>query len=66
MLRDANDVAFWFSFSVRVAMFRQQKAGKRALSAVHQTRARPKVLFPIRHEYGKEIRSGEDESSGKE
>ena len=43
-------------------MFRQEKAGKRALSAGHQIPARPKALFHIRREHGKEILSGEDEA----
>ena len=52
VLRDAKHVAFWFSFSFRVATFWQQKTGKRALPVTHQTRARPKALFPKRRELG--------------
>ncbi len=62
VLRDANDVAFWFSFSFRVAMDRQQNLGKRALSPNHQIPARQTALFPIWRGHGREIISGEDGS----
>ncbi|MBA2703413.1 MAG: hypothetical protein H0U60_06140 [Blastocatellia bacterium] len=58
VLKDANDVAFWFSFSSRLATFWQQKAGKRRLAVTHQTEARPKALFPKWREYGECTYSG--------
>lgn len=67
MLKDANNVAFWFIFSFQLATFWQQKTGKRPLSLTHQTPARPKVLFPKWHEYGeKRIEFGEDEPRRKD
>jgi hypothetical protein len=64
VLRDASDVAFWFSFSFRVATTWQHETGKRAIPVSHQTRARPKALFPKRREQGEQINSGEDEATG--
>jgi len=60
VLKDANDVAFWFSFSFRFATFWQDKTGKRASPVAHQTRAKPKALFPKRREYGEkdQLRGG--------
>lgn len=66
VLRDANDVAFWFSFSFRVAMFRTQKTGNRAFQAAHQSRVKPTALFPRTRNYGEKIRFGEEESSSKD
>ena len=63
VLTDAKDVAFWFSLSFRIAIFWQQSSGKRAFPVTHQTRVRPKALFPKRREYGEKINSGEDEGS---
>ncbi|HCX30201.1 MAG TPA: hypothetical protein DHU55_10595 [Blastocatellia bacterium] len=61
VLKDANDVAFWFSFSFRFATFWQSSLGKRPLPLTHQTRARSMALFPKRYEYGRKDFSGEDE-----
>jgi len=61
VLTDQNDVAFWFSFSFRFATFKQQNSGKHTLSVTHQTRAKPKALFPKRRECGENTISGEDE-----
>lgn len=61
VLKDARDVAFWFSISLQIATFWQQKTGKREFPVTHQTRVRPKALFPKRREYGEKINSGEDE-----
>jgi hypothetical protein len=61
VLKDANDVAFWFSFGSRLATFWQQRMGERRLAVTHQTEARPKALFPEWHEYGKRTYSGEVE-----
>lgn len=58
VLRDANDVAFWFSFSFRFATLRQQKAGKRSLLATHQIQASPKALFPKKRECGEKDKLG--------
>jgi hypothetical protein len=46
VLKNAKNVAFWFSFSFSFSTFWHDKAGKRALPLAHQTRARPKALFP--------------------
>jgi hypothetical protein len=59
VLMDARDVAFWFSISFRIATFWQQKTGKRAFSITHQSRVRPKALFPKRREFGEKVNSGE-------
>lgn len=61
VLKDARDVAFWFSISFRIATFWQQKPGKRAFPVTHLTRVRPRALIPKRREYGEKINSGEDE-----
>jgi hypothetical protein len=67
VLKDARDVAFWFSFGFQLATIWQQKTGKRALPLTHQTLARPDALFPKRHEYGeKRIKFGEDEPRRKD
>jgi hypothetical protein len=67
VLKDAGNVAFWFSFSFRLATFWQQRTGKRALPLTHQTLARQKALFPKWHEYGeKRIKFGEDEPRKKD
>src|ERR1700682_1314366 len=52
VLKDAGDVAFWFSFGSRLATSWQLRTGKRRVSLSHQTDARPKALFPKWHEYG--------------
>ncbi|HBB88540.1 MAG TPA: hypothetical protein DC047_13090 [Blastocatellia bacterium] len=52
VLKDAHDVAFWFSFGSRLVTFWQQRMGERRLAVTHQTEARPKALFPKWHEYG--------------
>ena len=65
VLTDARDVAFWFSLSFRLATF-WQRSGKRAFPVTHQTRAKPKALFPKRREYGEKINSGEDEARNKD
>jgi len=59
VLKDANDVAFWFSLESYFATFWQDGTGKRELSQTHQTAARPKALFPKLHEYGERTNSGE-------
>jgi hypothetical protein len=59
VLKDANDVAFWFSFGSRLVTIWQQKMGERTFALTHQTKARPKALFPGWHEYGKRTYSGE-------
>jgi hypothetical protein len=61
VLNDAKDVAFWFSLSFRVVMFRQQKAGNRGFLIGHRTELGPKPLFPKGRECGERIKSGEDE-----
>gem|GEM_PF-5825647 len=53
VLKHANDVAFWFSLSFRVAMIQQHDSGKRAPSTGHQTVAIQETLFPIRRQHGK-------------
>ena len=50
VLKDARHVAFWFSFSFRLAIWRQHAGGKRPLSVTHQIQARPKALFPKKRE----------------
>jgi hypothetical protein len=61
VLKDANDVAFWFSLSFDFATSRQQRTGKRILPATHQTRARPKALFPNGRSMMSRMNSGEGE-----
>jgi hypothetical protein len=41
----------------------QQKTGKLPFPIAHQTRVRPKALFPKRREYGEKINFGEDEGA---
>ena len=48
VLKDENHVVFWFSFSFKVAMLRQQKTGKDDRKSTHQTQISPKALFPKR------------------
>jgi hypothetical protein len=59
VLKDASDVAFWFSFGSRLVTHWQQKMGERRFSVTHQTEARPKALFPEWREYGNCIDPGE-------
>jgi hypothetical protein len=59
VLKDASNVAFWFSFGSRLATLWQQSSGERRLSLTHQKEARPKALFPKWHEYGECTNSGE-------
>ncbi|MCA1607169.1 MAG: hypothetical protein LC775_17265 [Acidobacteria bacterium] len=61
VLKDARNVAFWFSLSIRIATLWQQKTSKRVFPATHLTRVKAKALFPKRREYGEKINSGEDE-----
>jgi hypothetical protein len=60
VLKDAKDVAFWFSFSSRPAKFREQ-SGKPDFSVTHQTLVKLDDLFPKRRKYGERIKFGEDE-----
>ena len=62
ILKDENHVVFWFSFSFKVAINRQQRKRKRALPPAHQTRVRPETLFPKRRAIGEQIPFGEDEA----
>jgi hypothetical protein len=59
VLKDASNVAFWFSFGSRLATLWQQSSGERRPSLTHQKEARPKALFPKWHEYGECSSSGE-------
>jgi hypothetical protein len=59
VLRDANDVAFWFSFSFPVAIY-PEKSGKPDFSVTHQTLVKLSDLFPKRRKYGEQIKFGED------
>jgi hypothetical protein len=61
VLKNAKNVAFWFSFSFSFSTFWHDKAGKRALPLAHQTRARPKALFPNGVSTVTGINSGDDE-----
>jgi hypothetical protein len=65
ILKDANDVAFWFSFSFPIAVFWEQRTGKPDFSLIHQTLV-SSALFPKKRKYGEWIKSGEDESSGRD
>jgi hypothetical protein len=65
VLRDANNVAFWFSFSFPVTIFRQLQTGKRGFPGGHLTRIGPKALFPGQRQFGEKLKSVEDESPGK-
>jgi hypothetical protein len=66
ILSDAGNVAFWFSFSFRIAAFQAPKTGKRGFPSSHQTRFRPQALFPKWPECDEKIKSGEDESSSRD
>jgi hypothetical protein len=59
VLKDARNVAFWFSFGSRLAIFWKQRAGERTLSLTHQKEARPKALFPKWQEFDECNKSGE-------
>jgi hypothetical protein len=59
VLKDANDVAFWFSLGSRLVTHWQQKMGERRFAVPHQTEAKPKALFPEWPEYGKYMDPGE-------
>jgi hypothetical protein len=61
VLKDADDVAFWFSFIFPVAMFRE-KSGKPDFSVTHQTLVKLNDLFPKKPKYGERLKFGEDES----
>lgn len=60
VLKDAADVAFWFSYSFGFATRWQPGPGKRPVGPSHQTRVRPKALFPVRVLSEKRIIPGED------
>lgn len=62
VLNDAKDVVFWFSLSVRVVMFRQQKAGNHDFQFGHRSEFELKPLFPKTRARGEKIKFGEDES----
>src|SRR5258705_1475681 len=64
ILSDAGNVAFWFSFSFRIAAFQARKTGKRGFSLSHQTRIRPEVLFP-KWPGDEKIKSAEDDSNSR-
>jgi len=66
VLSDANNVAFWFSFSFRIAMFQGRKNGNRGFPSIHQTRITPEALFPKWPGYDEKIKSGEDDSNIRE
>jgi hypothetical protein len=58
VLIDAKDVAFWFSLSFQVVMFRQQNAGNGSFSIGHRAELGPKPLFPKKRECGEESNPG--------
>ena len=53
VLKDARDVAFWFSLNIQVQIFRKRETGQIKPPAVYYARARLNPLFPKRHDYGK-------------
>jgi hypothetical protein len=59
VLKDAKDVAFWFSFGSCLATVWQPRAGKPGYLPDHQIEATPAALFPKWHEYGERTYSGE-------
>lgn len=59
VLKDASDVAFWFSFGARLATLWQQRMGERRFPVTHQTEAKPEALFPKWQEYGEGTDPGE-------
>jgi hypothetical protein len=59
VLKDASDVAFWFSFGSRLATLWQQPMGERRLAVTHQTEAKPEALFPKWQEYRADTDPGE-------
>ena len=63
VLKDVNDVAFWFSFCFPVAPF---QVGKRTIPVAHQTQVWRQTLFPKRRGIGEKIRFGEDESTNRD
>ena len=64
ILNDTGNVAFWFSFSFRIAAFQARKTGKRAFSSSDQTRIRPEALFP-KWPGEEKIKSAEDDSGSR-
>lgn len=66
VLKDVNDVAFWFSFCFPVAPFQQRETGKRTIPVAHQTQTRQISLFPKRRGFGERIKFGEDESTNRD
>jgi hypothetical protein len=63
VLKDVNDVAFWFSISLPLATFPQPTTGERAFLLIHQTLGKPGALFPRIRSIGEKITSREDESA---
>jgi hypothetical protein len=61
ILSDAGNVAFWFSFSFRIATFQARMTSKRGFPSGHQTRFRPKALFPKWPDCDEKIKSGDDD-----
>ena len=61
VLKDGNDVAFWFSYYFPIATLQQPKTGKRGPFAVHQTEVPPSTLFPKKRGFGEKISFGDDE-----
>jgi hypothetical protein len=48
VLKDAADVAFWFSFSFRFVTFWQPNEGKDQSESAHRKRVGPNALVPLR------------------
>lgn len=63
ILCDADNVAFWFSFSIRIATLKEQEIGKLGLPSSQQTQIRLKALFPKWPDFDEKIKSGEDDSN---
>jgi len=61
ILSDEGNVAFWFSFSFRIATFQVTRTSKRSFSSGHQTRFRPTAFFPKWPDCDEKIKSGEDD-----
>jgi hypothetical protein len=65
ILSDAGNVAFWFSFSFRIAMIQGRQRGKRDFPTGHQTRISQVALFP-KWPDNEKIKSAEDEASSRD
>jgi hypothetical protein len=64
VLKDERDVAFWFSFVVRLVTTAPAKKGKLKTALAHQMRVSPNQLFPRLRRYDENSEVSDDESSG--